>query len=608
MRFYGLAPGTLAIAALAGVVVLVVLYTVRWRLPQRVVGTTTLWREVMARHRGGGRLGALDHVLSLLGQLLIFLLLVLALGQPRFSCQSAGGRAVVIVLDRSASMATMERVEPRYDKAKRRALDRLATTAATDRVGLVLAGGDPEIAAPLGSMSSQVRQAIEASSVTAKSGELHRAVALACDLLHDSKDASLVLVSDGTELPGTCAGVAFEQILVGAAHPNVGITAFSTGFPPRDASRADAFVEVLDAWNTPAHVELRIDLDGKLVAVSQLELEPGVPVTRTFPGIPLTGAGRLEARLTSVSFDGGGKDALRDDDVAFAVIPLRNKIAIDLVGQSEPLRLVLSANPRYVVTPRTEMSESRGAIQVVAGDVRGTLSAGRYLLVNPSGPALPFTFGGTQKGIAISDSNDDHPILRRVILSDVFIRAATKTILPASGTAIVRSSTTPLLYTYVDGPVRAVGLAFDLLDTDLPLRVGFPVLIYNAIDWLEHAGSTDDAEPAVVRSDAALDVTTPGGAVRRLQPVEGRVRIPLGEPGFYEVRSLARQPITTLAMSVSSAVETRNAPAATTPGEGNATVVKAGRALDREPGTWLLLAAFFLLLVEWLTYHRRITV
>jgi len=48
----------LVIAAVA-VAITVILYTVRWKLPQRLVATTVLWAEVTARRRGvaapGGR-------------------------------------------------------------------------------------------------------------------------------------------------------------------------------------------------------------------------------------------------------------------------------------------------------------------------------------------------------------------------------------------------------------------------------------------------------------------------------------------------------------------------------------------------------------------------
>src|SRR5262249_43557706 len=116
------------VAALAAVAVTVVLllFTIRWRLPQRVIGTVALWKQVGAKRRGSGRLGMIEQLVSLLLQITIALLLVLAAGQPRFGCQSAAGRRVVMVLDRSASMGTQERVETRMDLARTRALSRLA--------------------------------------------------------------------------------------------------------------------------------------------------------------------------------------------------------------------------------------------------------------------------------------------------------------------------------------------------------------------------------------------------------------------------------------------------------------------------------------------------
>src|SRR4029079_2649527 len=133
--------------------------------------------------------------------------------------------------------------------------------------------------------------------------------------------------------------------------------------------------------------------------------------------------GLLSARLTNVRFQSGGPDALADDDRAFAVLRRAETVALDLVGDNEPVRLALESNPGFTVS--RQKAPRPGAITVLCGKVDAPLPPGRYLLVDPKGGGLPLKLGGPVQTPLITYWAEDHPVLRRVVLSDVTVAEAT---------------------------------------------------------------------------------------------------------------------------------------------------------------------------------------
>jgi hypothetical protein len=499
-------------------------------------------------------------------------------------------------------MAARERIEPRIDIAKRRARARLAATARTDRVGLILAGGEAELLEPLSYDRQPVDRAIGRTQVFIGPGDLEKAVNLACGLLPKSPRSSVVIISDGSEPLPDCPGVSMEPIQVGTTRANVGITAFQTGVAPGDLRHAEAFAELTNASASPVDVELRLDLDGSLIGVAEMRLDPGAREHRIFEGIPFGGAGHLIARLGKIQFRDGSADALAEDNVAFALVSRPQKVPLRFVGESPALQMVLQANPRYAVQVGSGPS-TQSAVNVIVGEIQQPLTDGAYLLVAVRGPGAPASVGSKVEAPHITYWHDEHPILRRVVLSDVLIAEAWQTTLPSSASSLAGSKETPLIYAMTEGARRIVGLTFDVDSSNLPLRVGFPVLVYNAIDWLIGTPSGAVSEHTIATHDA-VEIIGPGDRRSRVEPVGGQVRVRTDAPGFYEARALGGGTLAAFAANLTNRGETMVSPVE----QRKPAPFKLGRFRDREFATWLLLGVLAIAVLEWIAYHRRITV
>lgn len=151
-------------------------------------------------------------------------------------------------------------------------------------------------------------------------------------------------------------------------------------------------------------------------------------------------------------------------------------------------------------------------------------------------------------------SVSDHPVARYLTFQDVHFAKLAKTgAETAFGDPIVKAGGVPAIYAGVEKGKPGIVFAFDLRDTDLPLRPEFPILIAQAADWMSggmagHLGQavagslldiqhrTDTVSSAwvpveVLAGYGDLTETIPGAVDEKGMPA-GEQAVP-GVPGLY---------------------------------------------------------------------------
>src|SRR5207302_858983 len=87
----------------------------------------------------------LRHLISLLVQLALLLLIVLALTKPFFAWEALQSRRIILVLDNSASMNATDVTPSRLAKAKEEAFRVIGGMRYRDEMAIVAAGGQPRV-------------------------------------------------------------------------------------------------------------------------------------------------------------------------------------------------------------------------------------------------------------------------------------------------------------------------------------------------------------------------------------------------------------------------------------------------------------------------------
>ena len=612
--------------ALAGVPVIVLLYFLRLKRRPITVSTLMFWQRVMQKSGRRAFFQKFRHLLSLLLHVLIFLLLLGALARPVFDRGILEGSATVLILDTRARMqATEPDGRTRFQAALQLAEDYVRQAGGAREFALLTLGAAPAVAVPFTGDEKFLRGAlaqISLSGANDATGDASSAVTLADALLVARKGSHrIVLITASAVDPPPKTASELIAHAVGSSPDNVAITRFATRPLPSNPETSEMLLETQNFGRTPIHTEVELAFDGRPLEVKPLMLAPGERRLDVFTSVPrptLSARGWLTAKLST-------PDALPLDNIAYATLPPARLNRVLLVSRGntfvEKLLAVDSSVKFQFVAPEAYQPAMNEKFEAVIFD--GIVppgfdlgkSTGNFLFLNAS----PFTGKGTPLDQPIvTDVDAAHPTTRLVSLQNVTILRAKSLDLPAphdgwNFTAPLRSAGHPLLITGERGRQRVAALAFDVLESDLPLRVAFPLLIHSTVQWL--AGERTDLLPVLSAGEVfqipsgmrvvPKPVTAPPGVrAAAPQPSVAGFFQPLHN-GFYQVTGDG--PARWIAVNTFSAAESdlraaagSNAPVAMLP-------FSAGVFHGWPPWQWLALAAVVLLVAEWWLFDRRKT-
>jgi hypothetical protein len=320
-------------------------YILKVRLRRQPVSTMLFWDKVFDEKKPRAWWQQLRHWLSLLLQLALLLLLVGALVDPLWSWQKNQRRKVVLVVDNSASMATMEEGKSRFDKAKLTASALARSIRVGDEMAILTAGGNATVAIGLTGHVRSLLEAIDRIELTDAPNSLTSAVEMAKRLVPPSTQSKLMLLTDGCDS-------AIEELQkdesitvygFGAPQDNLAITQFQVRRSLLDAIGYQVLVEVTNLGAEPQKCRLELNLEDELVDVVPIELEPGASKTLNLDHASATG-GRLIAQISA-------SDGIAVDNRALAVLPTRRKMPITLAtAGSVFLKSVLESIPLVDLT------------------------------------------------------------------------------------------------------------------------------------------------------------------------------------------------------------------------------------------------------------------
>jgi Ca-activated chloride channel homolog len=607
-----LAPLALLLGLLAGPIIL--MYMLRLRRQEVRVSSVMLWDKLLRDREANAPWQRLRRNLLLILQLIILAALVLALSRPFWPIPTVASGSVVVLLDGSASMLATD-VEPNRFGAAVAEVERLiGALSGGDQMTIILAGRTPTVLAAATNDRAVLRQALSAAAAQPVTADWEAAFALAAGAAQGFQEATILLISDGGvrgSLPPLPADLIYLPI--GETAENLAISALATR-PTLDDLQLLASVS--NYGRAPQQTLLTLTVDGRLFDSRRLTIPPGETSNLTWE-LPL-GTTAVQAQL-----EPQGEDFLTADNQAWAVNQggLNQRVLLVTEGNLflEQIFTVLPGLSSFKASPAAVASQGiTGNFDMTVWDgvpLPDPLPEGDLLIINPQGenPLLRVTgvFSNTQLS-RLSDS----PITQFVEWGELQIRQA-QTVNAPWAEAVVGGQGGPLILAGEQDGRRIVIITFDLRDSDLPLRIAFPILMSNITEWLNPGQIVEqnNFQPGDVvplkppPGSTAVVVTHPDGRQTILSPDENDLLFSDSwQPGLYQLttrESGGERPGGYFAVNLFNQHESVIS-VATAVQIGQTAVVQASQddVGQRELWPWLALLALIVLMGEWWIYYR----
>jgi hypothetical protein len=622
MSFFGFPPSVLLGVGGAAFAATIGLYILKLRRRPVAVPFSPIWQRVLKDKDASQLYSRLKNLLSLLLQLALLTLLVLALGDPRPTALAKKGETTVVLVDTSASMQASDVLPSRLAQAKAKVHELVGGLGGSDRMLVAKMDASTVPVTTMTGEATELNEGVDRLVATDTRVDLRRALAFSADVLHGVENPQIVVVSDGaldTDGAGKDLGnVPVRFIPIGKRGRNVAITGFSVRRYPLDASRYEVMLEVTNTDAAPENIELTLLGDGNVVDVSRLSLKPKERLPRFYTD--LGGASqKLEARIRLAD---GTKDDLGADDRAYALMPERRRARVQVVTRGNTYLDAALLLDEYLdvttVAPAAYNSGGAFDLTIFDGVAPQAPEHGGALYLNPPESGSPVKLGRALSDFGF-DSWDKHsPLLRFMAVDNVQI---------AHGHALVPDKDDHVVGASEQGPIVVSGrrdghpyvvTGFDPRDSDLVLRVAWPLFVLNVI----HSFVEEDAtylssfrtgevwQIPAPSDDATVWIKDPAGVRHEVAVKEGRATFFGEHAGFYELEGAGKAVATLFAANLVDPDESQIEPVKDLRIGGERATAVAGFHIGIRRDVWVYLVAAVLLLsvFEWLGYHRRITV
>jgi hypothetical protein len=640
---------------------IVVLYVLKLRRRRIRVPFSPLWSRAVPERKASSLFQALKRLVSLLVQLAILALIVLAIADPKLAdgCQGSEAQAAkqepeptttVLVVDASASMRATDvpggRLSAALD-AGRKVLSEL--DPARDQAMVVRLDTQARPLTPFTSDPDALQAALAGISAVDTGTDLRAALPFLRDVIAERPNPRVVLVTDGgLEAPTEqeLVGLPLQVVQVGGdGGDNIALLTFHVRPYLDDSLTYEIFYRVRSFVDRPVEATLLLYADP--TARSSDEMFRDENVVGSYP-VTLQPDGITEDFIKDVEFPGsrfgarvvpaegsGVTDVLPRDDAAFGLVPERKRLRVQLVTDDNlflEAALFLRENLSFTKVAPSEYEGPTGFdVTILDRFLPPVLGPGNYLLVDPRGESSPFAGEGTVPAPDLRVAKKGHPLMWKISLVDLNVAEVAK-LETKEGDQVVATTSggDPVIVARATPEQRLVAWGFDVRKSDLPLRYAFPVMVVNTLHWFFAeddallTGRTTGRDQAVgvkwpVRQ---VTVTPPRGEPYRTAVIDGKALLTGDEAGVYELTAEGEDDVAAVAANLndereSSLVATKLAlpewkpapppePAEAAPAP--TTMEQALALVEKDLWKALLLAALLISTLEWFTYHRRITV
>lgn len=512
-------------AALLAVPVILLMYLLKQKYKERQIPSLYLWEKVLRQTQSHQPWQKLRKNKLLFLQLTAAVLLAAALASPHVA-GLVEAESYVLALDCSMSMQAEDADGSRFDAAKSDLIQVVEDAPAQTVFSLVLLDNEPKTMVS-GGKKDAVLRALESAAPGGTGVDWQKAETL-IQAEQDATEGKVLLFGDDG---GTFRGIAPQVFSYGGPTENTALTLLSCAPGENGLS---VLVHIRHYGSTPTEKEVTLFADGVAIDTKTVTLEAEGQKDVVFQGVP-EGSGALEARMTP-------QDVLPADDAVYGSAGGGSENRVLLVSQGnlflEKSLSLLDGVELYVTNAAEGLSGY--SLYIFDGILPEQLPSDGYCMIfSPEKDMSGLTVGEKQEISASVTSGGNTPWEDTESLS--FALREGRSLSADWGTPFLwADGKTLAIYGQPEGR-KTVVFGFDLHDSDLPLKMEFPVLMYRLLEWYFPAaetmaqGNTGEALslPLQPATEQAWVLTPEGERVQIAPPFPAQTFTQTKEAGVY---------------------------------------------------------------------------
>lgn len=517
---------------------IVLMYLFKRKYIDTLVPSHLLWNRVLRNIEANRPWQKLQNRLLLWLQLLVAALLVFALMQPFVWTSGSRTGHAVIVVDTSASMSAAwgggeaeNKPGSRLDRAKEQLRSRIGALGTGAEITLVRLGREPEVLLSRERDRSALNRAVDGLAPDYGQAAYRETLSLAEALTRDDPEASVIVYTDGRWPERTddlaAGGVPVEIAAVNeGAEANAAVEQFGVKHGGGRQDMVAGTAVVRNYRNVSIQANLDLFGDGKLLASKQITVEGGKSLLVPFDELPSADVYRLSL---------SPEDDYAPDNEAFAFLESGDEPDILFIS---PGNLFLEKALQLSGARVTRMNTVPAGTDEAAAAGRPALPGIKpdLIVIDGAPPAFLqgepwaallrqtplWTWGGDGKKAALASGevkSVNHPVTRYLSFTTPPTGELLDQEVPAWGKPILEIGGQPAAYAGTEAGRKRLAFLFALEDSDLPLRPEFPILVSNAVKWLQ---SGQAAGLGRLTAGTEVDIPVPAEAEQATWvPVDG---------------------------------------------------------------------------------------
>lgn len=363
---------------------------------------------------------------------------------------------------------------------------------------LLKLGSKPEVLLSRENDRGKWKQAISALAVDYGVSAYRETLSLAAAMTKGDPEAQVVIFTDGRWMERSddiLFDVPVSIMMVGDAESgNAAIEQF--GVRSKEASgTVDGVAIVRNDGSDDLEADLDLYGDDRLLASRQVVIGAGQAVTESFVELPAAEVYRLALSPGDPYLLDNEAYAFQEQHAAPNVLLVSRgnlflEKALQLAGASV-IRMTPAEEDGDGAVAEPKLPEQTPDIIVADGIMPDYMQQGAWAELVSRTPL--WTIGGTGDKLQLSSGElkiEDHPLTRYFSLKDSPTGFLHQAQVPEWAKTIMKIDGSPAIYAGNEAGTARLGFLFALEDSDLPLRPEFPILVHNAVEWLQSGRAT----------------------------------------------------------------------------------------------------------------------